>query len=107
MKNVVIIGVGPNKVEIPLIVMESRQKAIDFLESLGLQKSPHISEFGENAYEIDLEGRDDDLDESPERLKLVNALFKDGDYYGGCGECYVLKIQDIEFGKPMVGWDMD
>lgn len=86
-----IVGIGPNRVEIPLLVFENEEAARIYLEQFELDK------LNESLYDI------------PEEMGEVmkKAFFKNGRYYGGCGECYRFEIRPVEFGKPMGCWNLD
>lgn len=104
----VVAGVGPNNLEIPLIVFEDRESAEKFVEKF--PKDPKNKGFLDGDFsEKDGIYYDEDDDEGLSKVgkPLYEALFKGGNYYSGCGGCYSLRILEVEFGKPMVAWDMD
>ena len=104
-KLVVVIGLGPNSIEVPLLVFENKENARSFIEGdLKLQ----LNENG-NFCEIDLESETEEQENDDDYVNpLCRKLFaNDGNYYGGCGECYALKIKEIEIGKPIVIWNFD
>lgn len=39
--------------------------------------------------------------------KILHAFFKNGAYSGGRGDCYAIAVRRIEYGEPIVGWDLD
>ncbi len=90
---VIVIGIGANDLEIPLLAFESINTATKKLNSLGLQSS------SEHPYFFELPEMQSE--------KIKKALYKDGRYYDGCGECYSLEIRTLTFGKPIVSWDLD
>ena len=98
MKLFAVTGVGPNGLEIPLVIFSSREKAEQFISQFPKdEKYP-------NELDTDFTEREGIyLDER----ELYSKLFRDGYYYPGCGGCYSLRILEVEEGKPMVGWDLD
>lgn len=88
----VLIALGPNNVEVPCRIMESVKAAQEFCEGLGLK--PTIK----NKLAYDLPNLDDDRD-------MAAKIFTR--YYGGCGDAYRLRIEEIEFDTPFVGFDLD
>jgi hypothetical protein len=102
-----VIGIGPNQVKIPLLAFTSEQDAHDLLRSMGLV----IDNWGGYSKIMTPEGEEDlylVLGEDNEQAERVRqALFKDGHYYGGCGECDRLKIVTVPVGVPVVGWNLD
>lgn len=98
-----VIGVGPNDLEIPLVMFPSKEEAEEFTKQFPTEEKGWLAEeFSEQQGEY---GFDDDDEEIIHPLYL--KLFKDGNYYSGCGGCYDLRIREVEFGKPIVGWDLD
>lgn len=97
-----IVGNGPNGLEIPLVVCKTREEAEAIVEQLPKHET-HPDSLADDFAECDGEYRTDD-DEPSELYKLI---FKDGNYYAGCGGCYAVEIKEYEFGVPMVGWDLD
>lgn len=88
--SVVIIGLGPNSVKIPLLVFDSLYSCQEYFDKLNLK----------------IENKFIELPDKPSK-NILNAIFKNGDYYDGCGECYALEIVPFKFATPMVGWDLD
>lgn len=103
---VAVIGLGPNSLEIPLLIFGNKEEAVKHLEGLGLaaNKNGSIQWF---LPEAELMQHAEDPEGLCPATPLLLALFKDGNYYGGCGECDSLVIREIEFGKPIVSWDLD
>lgn len=98
-----IIGLGPNSLEIPLVILASMEDAEKFVAQFPVNpKYPKnlADDFAEGMGEY----KEDDEGNPPD---LYKKLFKDGDYYAGCGGCYRLEIRPVVFGEPMVGWDLD
>jgi len=98
-----IIGIGPNSLEIPLVILASMEEAEKFVDQF--PKDPKYpknlsSDFAEEIGEYE-------QDEEGNSHPLYKKLFKDGDYYAGCGGCYSLEIRPVVFGEPMVGWNLD
>ncbi len=108
MKLFAVAGVGPNDLEIPLVIFSSREKAEQFISQF-----PKDEEYpdGLDTDFTELEGiyKDEEtVDQlSDKGRELYSKLFRDGYYYPGCGGCYSLRILEVEEGKPMVGWDLD
>jgi hypothetical protein len=95
-----IIGGGANNIEIPLMVFESPTAARKHLAEIGLTPDEENSNF----YSLDENAlKKQKHVENP----LVNALFLNGCYYSGCGGCSMLELREVEFGQPIVGWDLD
>lgn len=90
-----IIGLGPNNIEIPLVPFETKEEAEGLVSRLPID--PVTNWLSEEFYDDGLDGDD----------PLYRLLFDGGRYYGGCGGCYKLEIREVFFGKPMVGWDLD
>jgi hypothetical protein len=61
-------------------------------------KYPENENFSISLEEIFDESRDNEL---------LRAFFVDGSYYGGCGGCYSILVKKIEFGQPLVRWNLD
>lgn len=107
-KPAVIIGIGPNDVEIPLVFCENLEKAKEYIKALGdafeIEYETEGTETGNfccHLKDVELFG---DLDEdSP----IFKHFFKDGRYYGGCGNCDYLEVREIDFNTPFVKWDLD
>lgn len=107
-KLAVIIGLGPNDVAIPLLIFENKEKAFDFIKNdLKLELSEDKN--GNFYCDIDLESKTEEQENDDNYVNpLCRKLFSDdGNYYGGCGECDCLIIKEIEFGKPIVIWNLD
>ena len=101
----ILIGSGGNNLEIPLMVFESPTVGRTRLAEIGLTPD----EENGNVYSLDddaLETYDGEKDEHFEN-PIVHALFRNGRYYDGCGGCYALELREVEFGQPIVGWDLD
>lgn len=95
------IGNGPNSnINIPLIIFNNKTEAENYFKNL----------FGEK-YDMDKNGFIDleclGLDELEEDDPILKGLFKDANYYGGCGECVSIELVEIEIGKPITEWDLD
>lgn len=104
----VVAGVGSNDLTIPLVLFQTEQEAQDFIDQFP-KESRHPDcldyEFTEIEGIYGEDGTDDGCSEIGRAL--YRKLFKDGNYYPGCGGIYQLTIIPIEFGQPMVGWDLD
>ena len=117
-----VIGYGPNSVAIPLLTFLTAEDAETRLRSLGLR--------GEDGHFGDIEDADgvvkplykvleeqygeDEEDEGTEptgtqalRDAIIEAFFKNGSYYDGCGGVGSFHIVTAEVGAPIVSWDLD
>lgn len=101
-----IVGEGPNGLEIPLVICESREAAQAIVDQI--PKGDH-GWLDEDFYEKSGRFYDEDADEeaTEEGQRLYKLIFKDGNYYSGCGGCYMLHIKEYAFGQAMVAWDLD
>lgn len=106
MKFFVVVGIGPNDLEIPLVPFVSKDEAEAFIT-----KFPHTKEgwLEDDFVEVSGVFGDDEDDEGQSSIgkPLYTALFKEGRYYSGCGGVYNLRVLEVEMGSPMVGWDLD
>ena len=82
MKFWVIVGLGPNEVEVPCLIFSTKEKA---LEAMG---SP---------------GKDGNYWRAADD-ELITFFTH---YYNGCGECRAFELREVEEGKPFVGFDLD
>lgn len=89
----VVVGIGPNDVTIPLLVFPDTDAAIARLTELGVDVQERS---WANLNESELE---------EEVSPLRDGLFTG--YYGGCGDCYAIRIKEVEFGVPFVNWNLD
>lgn len=140
----VVIGLGPNSLEIPLLVFSTKEKAKEHLAGLGLiekevMKSvyPKVDcrkdcDCGKSlvydkvagwpkcketcAYVVSRklwESQITHVGTGRFQYKLPDELTKDLEtalvtsYYNGCGGLYALEVQEVEEGKPFIGWDLD
>lgn len=94
-KLAVIIGLGANNLAIPLLVMESRQIAEQLMIELSLRPN------GPDNWLVP-----DDADENESHPMWDRLLLAEPRYFG-CGSCWAFQVQEIELGKPIVGWDLD
>lgn len=110
MKPVALIGLGPNDIEVPLIIFRDRGECLRFLATHDVREQVA----GTGMYELvgsqpiyihlDGPGGWDNTPPPP----LAAALFSTGDYYGGCGELGALIIKEVTFGAPLTKeWDFD
>lgn len=102
----IVIGIGANELEIPLLVFPDTSAAKNYLKNLGLDASSGSCELPEEKMETSVynkKTKDYDEIDNP----LIKGLFKNGYYYDGCGGCYALEIREVEFGQPLIGWDLD
>jgi hypothetical protein len=105
-KIAVVVGMGTNNIEIPLLVFPDIQSAQTYLTNLGLNVSDNYCELPEEKMETSVYIKQTDKYEQIEN-PIVNGLFKNGRYYDGCGGCDGLEIREVQFGEPLIGWDLD
>ena len=98
-----VIGVGPNDLEIPLIPFFTQGQAEEFINQFP-KSDKYKGWLADEFVERDGEYWNE---EGEDHTGLYSKLFKNGNYYPGCGGCYMLKVREVEFGLPMVGWDLD
>ena len=100
-----IVGIGPNDLQIPLVICQTREEAQAIVDQLPKQGK---NDWLENDF-AEMEGKyiDEDDELTEEGKRLYSLIFKDANYYSGCGGCYLVRVVEYEFGKPMVGWDLD
>ena len=107
MKIWVLIGLGPNDVNIPCLWFSTKAAAYAYI-------SPILGEPDrENSWTLEtkINGRfkslfgpsevNGDWVESPVTKKFYT------NYYGGCGECYRVELREVEEATPFVGFDLD
>lgn len=103
----VLVGKGPNSVEVPCLVWTDFDSAMaQCKEMLGQPKAGK-----NNTHSWDLEAPDYsnvETEDDGEQL-FANSIFSKlfTHYYDGCGECYRAVLKEVEVGKPFVGWDLD
>lgn len=107
MKLYMVIGVGPNGLEIPLVPFLDGASARRFISMF--PKSPKGDRLDEDFKEVrGIYGDDNDSEGQSDLGKpLYAALFKNGYYYTGCGGVYKLIVKEVDIGQPMVAWDLD
>jgi hypothetical protein len=98
-----IIGLGPNEIKIPLLFFLDKEEAEELLN----ENFEYVEQY--NRWETNNGDDFSERDENNRRkvTRKARLLFVDGRHYGGCGECYALKIVEVEEGKPIVSWDLD
>lgn len=101
-----IVGEGSNGLEIPLLVFANEAEANKYLEESGINQFIGENQWLSEEFSEGEVGRNPD-DDDDEPAPIYAKLFKDGNYYAGCGGCYRLHVRTYEFGQPMVGWDLD
>lgn len=103
-----IVGEGPNGLEIPLVICRTEDEAKAIVRQIP-QNPKHHGWLDEDFYEKSGRFYDEDADEeaTEEGQRLYSLIFKDGNYYSGCGGCYMLHIKEYAFGQAMVAWDLD
>lgn len=102
----VVAGNGPNDLTIPLVIFSDKQKAEDFV-GLFPKSEIYPSELSYDFAESKPPYVDPrTYDPTPLGKELYGKLFKNGEYYPGCGECYSLEILEVQEEQPMVIWDL-
>ena len=102
----VIIGLGPNDLEIPLMLFTDKGEAEKLLND---NFECGFGRLGDSDYWDTKDGQVfvENTGNGNEPTEIAHIFFKDGDYYGGCGDCYALVLKRVVLGKPIVGWDLD
>lgn len=121
-----VIGLGSNSVEVPMLFFTTAERAEQFLLDLGLEKQEEYYLEGDYPSSRNPDGTDKDravweaenearkkiylgtfrfIIPDPMPPKVREALFKS--YYDGCGGIYSCFIEQVEEGKPIVGFDLD
>ena len=86
----VLIGEGPNDIEVPCMLFPSMETAREKLDPI----------LGEPDKETEKKVRWwKNAEDHAERFFTS--------YYDGCGECYSFTLKMVEYNKPFVGWDLD
>jgi len=73
-------------------------------------QAPITKEISTEIYYVDV---DDFLNHHNDRkfnkvqTKILEKLFLDGNYYGGCGECTEIILQHYDFGVPFAAFNLD
>lgn len=101
-----IIGEGPNGLEIPLVICQTKDEADAIVEQLPWHPTVKGC-LDDNFVERRPPYVDEDYEETKEGERLYSLIFKDGNYYDGCGGCYSVVVREYEFGQAMVAWDLD
>lgn len=99
-----IIGIGPNDLEIPLVICETKEQAQSIVDRFPTLEGGWLDD---KFVEREGDYVDDDYEWTAKGRELAELIFREGNYYAGCGGCYNLEVKEFEFGKPMVGWDLD
>lgn len=99
-----VIGIGPNGLEIPLVPFITQGQAEEFINQF--PKSDRYKNWLADDF-VEREGAYEEAENGTDPTGLYDKLFKDGYYYSGCGGCYMLEVREVEFGQPMVAWDLD
>lgn len=106
-----------NNIEIVLMAFPSKEQAETHLRELSLvpkTEVPGHEELNQNNYYsyvlwggkyIPLSKALDK--DSTQAQKLRDGLFANGQYYGGCGECWTVKLVTRPIGTPVVAFDLD
>jgi hypothetical protein len=94
----VLIGDGPNDVQIPALVWTDKEKALkDCVEIFGREPDRKSGGGFLESFRWSIE------EENEENEKLFAKMYTS--YYGGCGECYRATLKHVEEGKPFVAFD--
>lgn len=130
----VLIGKGPNNVEVPCMLFSDLHDGTEYLASCGLKyTSTHLDQGRNQEIVFDLE-EDCVLDMDLLRNKIKETMIQkcgsrfntesfdqDGerevkemipelfytDYYGGCGEVWQFVLKEVPIRTPFVGFDLD
>jgi hypothetical protein len=87
---------GPNSLKVAVCVFETMRSAVDYYTAIGLK----LNEAGNfDLSFINVDGFDND--------ELLAKIFKDADYYGGCGTADEIELLEVEYNKPFAGFDLD
>lgn len=99
MKFYVVVGYGPNSVEVPCLIFSTYDKALQYmLEHVGVPRI--IKNTDIPCWNVEHWER---LEED-DRNEITKFYTK---YYDGCGGVYSLMIKEVEEGTPFVGFDLD
>jgi hypothetical protein len=96
----VLIGQGPNSVEIPALIWSDREIALSECKALLGNKFDTKVESKRTSYHWVYDGKGDGF-----RKSITSKLYTS--YYDGCGACYAVILKSVEEGKPFVRWDLD
>lgn len=104
----VLIALGYNELQIPCIFFDNMEEGKAWCAAQGLT-STHPQGDGE-VYYNKLNGEDvdralDEVDPHTEERELARRFFTH--YYGGCGECYGFRLQEVALGTPFLAFDLD
>lgn len=99
-----IVGFGPNNLEIPLVVCRTREEAQAIVDQLPKGEGDWLAD---DFTERKAPYVDDEYESTVEGHRLYSLIFKNGEYYSGCGGCYSVEIKEFTFGLAMVAWDLD
>lgn len=95
----VLIGEGPNDVEITALVWSDGDVALQACKEIfGGEPKFTREKNGHQEYQWACRG-----DGFPE--EVTDKMYTS--YYGGCGECYSATLKYIEEGKPFCGFNLD
>lgn len=101
-----LIGMGPNRIEIPAMVFESLDAGIAFVSAhLGKQPDQLTENSASwNVYDI-RESWNDHATEMDEYGDPKGVFYTS--YSDGCGDCYRMYLVEVAYATPMVAWDLD
>jgi len=102
MKNVTLLkGLGSNELAIPCMVFLSFEAGMEYVSAILGQPNEQEEEDGCRVA-CWTDGNIEGLLEDDE---IAQKFFTH--YYGGCGECWGFELAEVEFGKPLVPWNLD
>ena len=103
MKFYVLVGLGPNDVQITSLVFSSKEKLLEtVVPLLGEPRNNGVADLFWDCPDFDnVEDENGDY-ENPELVKHFYTH-----YYGGCGECWAFEVREVEEGKPFCEFDLD
>lgn len=113
-----IVGVGPNQVQIP--VRFSEKTVAEILDELRIicdvnqivlyvrrQEETYASfEVWYLDYHLNRDASDQERKDFEWRADIVQKYFFKS-YYGGCGDCDSFYIKEVPLDKPFINWDLD
>ncbi len=88
------IAFGPNSVEVPCLLFESKEQGEAYLDT-HLARTKH-----DLTWKLDYDGRFT-YDNNPE----IRACFTS--YYGGCGSAGIIELREVPIATPFVSFDLD
>lgn len=99
----ILVGCGPNSIEIPAMVFENFEQGLEFCEQKFERQPDHT--FIDPATNNRSASWSSHKWESEDWSAIVAKFFLR--YYDGCGDCYHLSLREEQFATPLVSWDLD